>query len=65
VFMFGLFLWALDPSFQFTFSHDWCVLVKGLPVDSSGNKFILKSGQRFIYIFYVKKIEPNYYFVSY
>jgi len=27
VFMFGLFLWALDPSFQFLFAHNWYVLV--------------------------------------
>ena len=52
--MFGLFFWVLDPSFQFLFSHNWYVLVKCLLVDVSGNKFILKSEQKLIYIFYVK-----------
>jgi hypothetical protein len=54
VFMFGLVLWALDPDFQFLFSQNWYVLVKCRLVDSGGNKFILKTGQKFICILYVK-----------
>jgi len=52
VFMFGLILWALHPSFPFFFPHNWNVLVRCLLVESVENKFILKNRQSvYIYIY--------------